>query len=44
LRHVAADITEKGGDVTVIAVGDAVNTIYLKSREATHDIDFSVTT
>ncbi|KAK3941336.1 hypothetical protein QBC46DRAFT_382948 [Diplogelasinospora grovesii] len=40
LRNVAAYIAKKKGEVTVIAVGGAVNTIYLESRHATHDVDF----
>ncbi|KAK4142558.1 uncharacterized protein C8A04DRAFT_29835 [Dichotomopilus funicola] len=40
LKAVAAYITKKKGNVTVIAVGGAVNTIYLQSRTSTHDVDF----
>ncbi|KAK4152496.1 hypothetical protein C8A00DRAFT_16204 [Chaetomidium leptoderma] len=40
LNTVAAYIAKKKGNVTVIAVGGAVNTIYLQSRAATHDVDF----
>lgn len=40
LENVAASIAKKKGNVTVIAVGGAVNTIYLQSRDATHDVDF----
>ncbi|RKL03362.1 hypothetical protein BFJ68_g11487 [Fusarium oxysporum] len=40
LSNVAAAINKKHGNVTIIAVGGAVNTIYLQSREATHDVDF----
>ncbi|KAJ4393003.1 hypothetical protein N0V93_002207 [Gnomoniopsis smithogilvyi] len=40
LTNVAKYISKKGGNVTIIAVGGAVNTIYLKSRTATHDLDF----
>ncbi|KAK4103756.1 hypothetical protein N658DRAFT_421532 [Parathielavia hyrcaniae] len=40
LKHVAAYIAKKKGNVTVIAVGGAVNTMYLQSRTATHDVDF----
>lgn len=40
LQIVAASIAKKGRSVTVIAVGGAVNTIYLQSRETTHDVDF----
>ncbi|KAI0911599.1 hypothetical protein F4823DRAFT_298349 [Ustulina deusta] len=40
LSNVASFITKKGGDVTVVAVGGAVNTIHLQSRMVTHDVDF----
>ncbi|AEO71566.1 uncharacterized protein THITE_2058890, partial [Thermothielavioides terrestris NRRL 8126] len=40
LQNVAAYITKKGGNVTVIAIGGAINTIYLRSRQTTHDVDF----
>ncbi|KAI1775297.1 hypothetical protein F4818DRAFT_45531 [Hypoxylon cercidicola] len=40
LKSVATYIKKKGGDVTVIAVGGAVNTIHLQSRNVTHDVDF----
>ncbi|RBR09029.1 uncharacterized protein FIESC28_10037 [Fusarium coffeatum] len=40
LSNVAAAINKKKGHVTIIAVGGAVNTIYLRSRETTHDVDF----
>ncbi|KAF5615164.1 hypothetical protein F52700_13553 [Fusarium sp. NRRL 52700] len=40
LSNVAAAINKKHGNVTIIAVGGAVNTIYLQSRENTHDVDF----
>lgn len=40
LSNVAASIHKKKGNVTVIAVGGAVNTIYLQSRVSTHDVDF----
>lgn len=40
LQRVAAYIRSKGGNVTVIAVGGAINTILLRSRDSTHDVDF----
>ncbi|KAK4656278.1 hypothetical protein QC762_0058740 [Podospora pseudocomata] len=40
LNNVAAYINRRNGNVTVIAVGGAVNTIHLRSRNATHDVDF----
>ncbi|KAI1061835.1 hypothetical protein LB506_009813 [Fusarium annulatum] len=40
LSNVAATIRKQHGNVTIIAVGGAVNTIYLQSRETTHDVDF----
>jgi hypothetical protein len=40
LTRVAAYIRSKGGNVRIVAVGGAVNTIHLQSRGATHDLDF----
>ncbi|KAF2965017.1 hypothetical protein GQX73_g8556 [Xylaria multiplex] len=40
LANVSNYIAKKGGEMTVIAVGGAVNTIHLESRDATHDVDF----
>ncbi|KAI1142184.1 hypothetical protein F5Y05DRAFT_370040 [Hypoxylon sp. FL0543] len=40
LSNVADYINKKGGNVTVVAVGGAVNTIHLRSRNVTHDVDF----
>lgn len=40
LNNVAAYITKKKGNVTIIGVGGAVNTIYLQSRPSTHDVDY----
>jgi len=40
LRNVATYIKSKKGQITIISVGGAVNTIFLQSRNATHDIDF----
>lgn len=39
LQHVAQHIAQHGQNVTVITVGGAVNTLYLRSREMTHDVD-----
>lgn len=40
LGGVAAYVEQKGCHVTVIAIGGAVNTMYLRSRNTTHDVDF----
>jgi hypothetical protein len=40
LANVAAYLASKKKQVTVIAVGGAVNTIFLKSRDSTQDVDF----
>lgn len=40
LGHAASFIAERGANIIVIAVGGAVNTILLRTRPATHDIDF----
>ncbi|KAH6856705.1 hypothetical protein B0I37DRAFT_81102 [Chaetomium sp. MPI-CAGE-AT-0009] len=40
LTNVGDYLTSKKKTVTVIAVGGAVNTIYLKSRQSMHDVDF----
>ncbi|KAG5988237.1 hypothetical protein E4U54_004722 [Claviceps lovelessii] len=40
LRTVAISVAEMGSNLTVIAVGGAVSTIYLQSRETTCDVDF----
>ncbi|TWU73578.1 hypothetical protein ED733_004681 [Metarhizium rileyi] len=39
LQHVAQYIAHRGKNFTVIAVGGAVNTLYLKSRSTTHDVN-----
>lgn len=39
LQHVARYIAYGGQTIVVIAVGGAVNTLYLKSRSTTHDVD-----
>lgn len=40
LHYVADFINRRENELTLIAVGGAVNTIHLQSREATHDVDF----
>lgn len=40
LSVVAAYIAKKKQNIVIIAVGGAVNTIYLRSRASTHDVDF----
>lgn len=40
LTNVGDYLTRKKKTITVIAVGGAVNTIFLKSRTSTHDVDF----
>jgi hypothetical protein len=40
LSDVAAHIVKQKRNVTIIAVGGAVNTIHLQSRISTHDVDF----
>lgn len=40
LHHVTASIAKAKGNMTVISVSSAVNTIYLQSRSTTHDVDF----
>lgn len=40
LHHVAKHIHKKNANITIIAVGGAVNTMYLRSRNTTHDVDF----
>jgi hypothetical protein len=40
LAHVARFLTKSNAQITIVAVGGAVNTIFLESRESTHDIDF----
>lgn len=39
LNHVSGYIARRGQHVTAIAVGGAVNTLYLRSRNNTHDVD-----
>nr|KMM70871.1 hypothetical protein CPAG_07180 [Coccidioides posadasii RMSCC 3488] len=39
-QHMAEYLQSQNADVTVVAVGGAVNTIYLQNREVTHDVDF----
>lgn len=40
LTNVASYISQKGGNVTIIGVGGVVNALLLKSRPATHDLEF----
>ncbi len=40
LRNVAGYLRKERLNITVVAVGGAVNTIYLRDRGTTHDIDF----
>ncbi|CAH0051436.1 unnamed protein product [Clonostachys solani] len=40
IESVASYIDKHNSNIIVIAVGGAVNTIHLKSRKATHDVDF----
>ncbi|KAI1986240.1 hypothetical protein LOZ53_004800 [Ophidiomyces ophidiicola] len=40
LQHVAEYLARNRANITVIAVGGAVNTIHLGTRETTHDLDF----
>lgn len=40
LGYVAQYLREQGENMTLVAVGGAVNTILLQSRSSTHDVDF----
>lgn len=40
LQYVAQYLAEKRQDLTIVTVGGALNTIYLQSRQSTHDVDF----
>ncbi|KAL9102764.1 MAG: hypothetical protein Q9163_002126 [Psora crenata] len=40
LTYAADHLHSKGADIMIIAVGGAVNTILLETRESTHDVDF----
>jgi hypothetical protein len=40
LSYAAQYIHERGQNATVVAVGGAVNTVYLQTRNTTHDVDF----
>lgn len=40
LNNVALYLQSKGANITIVAVGGAVNTILLQSRATTHDVDF----
>lgn len=39
LGHVSDFLIRRGRSLTVLAVGGAVNTLYLQTRMATHDVD-----
>lgn len=39
LRHLSNFIAQRGRHISLIAVGGAVNILYLRSRNATHDVD-----
>ena len=43
LGYAAEYLHGKGADVTVVTLGGAVNTILLKTRPTTHDVDFFMT-
>lgn len=40
LSNVASYLNKKHANVTIVAVGGAVNTIFLEDRVSTHDVDF----
>lgn len=40
LKNAADYINKKGGNLTIVAVGGAVNCMALRSRNTTHDFDF----
>lgn len=40
MQNVASSIVKTNQDLTVIAIGGDVNTVHLRSRQATHDLDF----
>ena len=40
LREVARLLSRSGQNITIVAVGGAVNTLYLRSRAQTTDVDF----
>ena len=40
LNHMGRYLDQRGVTVRVVTVGGAVNTIYLQSRQSTHDVDF----
>ena len=44
LDHMGQYLDQRGVNATVITVGGAVNTVYLQSRRATHDVDFFLAT
>lgn len=40
LGRVAANLDRQRHDVRIVAVGGSINTVILRSRQATHDVDF----
>lgn len=40
LNFVASEISHRKHHITIVSVGGVVNTMFLQSRVATHDIDF----
>jgi len=40
LSNVASYISSQRANITIVAVGGAVNTIFFQSRQSTHDVDF----
>ena len=39
-QHMASYLYGQNADITIVTVGGAVNTIHLRTREVTHDVDF----
>lgn len=44
LDHIGGYLDQRGINATAITVGGAVNTVYLRSRPTTHDVDFFLAT
>lgn len=44
LDHMGQFLDQRGVSATVMTVGGAVNTVYLQSRQSTHDVDFFLAT
>jgi hypothetical protein len=44
LDHMGRYLDQRGVSVTAMTVGGAVNTIYLRTRRSTHDVDFFLAT